>query len=474
MKNLANGTEKKTEIFFIGIIMIMIAITIMRISLTDDNYFMLANWREVLKNGFYTKDPLSIHHTYRASVEKWLSCALLYYLYNAFGMTGIYAVMAIMTLIIAYLVYTLCFYTSRNKTISAIFTTIMFAMGSVSLSVRPQTVTIIFLLIETLCLEHYARENQLKCLLILPMLSWLEMQFHSTIWPCFFIIMLPYLCDISVRDKKIYIDRKKTGFLLLNGLACFGTLFINPYGAWSVWYIFRSYGNKYMESQIAELHKPEMFGNSYMIVWVAVLIIALIFGNKKMPTRYWLLMLGLFCFMWTANRNEIFFDFIGAFPLCYMLREKKITLKYNLIPCLPVIVLGVFPLIIGTTTNVKEEADMHYVETLDKLAKNYGVNGEDIFCDFNAGSYAEYLGYHPYIDSRAEVFTKKINGREELWKEYTDMVKGSLYYKDFVDKYDFKYLVVDKSMEPSLYNGLIHNHNYQKLFQYKEYVVFES
>lgn len=468
MHSFIKGTEKRTTIFFVGIIAILIAATVMRATFYSDNYFMLANWREVLKNGFYTTDQLSMHNTYRASVEKWLSCAILYYLYNYTGMAGIYIVMIISGCLIAYLMYKLCFYTSENRMMSLLFTCVMYFMGIWFFTVRPQTLTTIILLIETLCLEHYARENNTKYLFIMPILSWLEMQLHSTIWPCFFLVMLPYIFDITVEGRKIRVNKKKTLRLMLCGSACFGSLFINPYGAWSVFYIFRSYNNPYMNACIGELAKPTVIEDG-MFIWVLILVFALVVGNKKMPFRYWLLCLGFFFFMFTALRNEIFFATIGAFPLCYMLRDKHVTLRYNLIPCLLIIAIGVLS---SDVVNTKTGHDRDYIPVLDKLASEYGVHGEDVFCDADTGSYAEYIGYHPYIDSRAEIFIKKVNGEEELYKEYYEMMVGIEYYKDFVNKYNFKYLIARKNTTPTLYNELFHDNDYKVLFTYNEFAVF--
>lgn len=471
MSDLIKGSKKRTDIFLISVILILVVLFITKIQLINDDYYMMANWREVLKNGFYTKDALSMHHTYRASVEKWLSCALLYYIYHAWHITGIYIVMSGIICLIAFLIYRVYFYTSGNQFLALSFTIIVLTMSQLFFQVRPQVVTCVILLLEVLCLEHFLKDGKRKYLFILPVLSWLEMQFHSTIWPCFFMVLVTYLLDFRVNQKRIGIDKSKTKALAISSLACFGSLFLNPYGAWSVWYIFLSYGNKYMNEMIAELAQPNLF-QSGIWVWGVVIVIAFLTGNKKMPTRYWLLFIGFFLFMWTAKRNAIFFDIIGAFPLCHMLREKKIDFEYNLVPLVPLLAaLLLFPAIM-TPHGPAQESIANYIEVIDKLADEYEVHGEDVFCDYNTGSYAEYVGYHPYFDSRAEIFTKRVNGQEELWKEYADMTNGSLYYKDFVNKYHFAYLIVDARCTPGLYNGLLHDDSYQTLFTYKDYAVF--
>ena len=131
----------------------------------------------------------------------------------------------------------------------------------------------------------------------------------------------------------------------------------------------------------------------------------------------------------------------------------------NLIPVLPIILCGA----VASSYSTKED-DYIYKETLRRLASEYGVNGENIYCNFNCGSYADWAGYHPYIDGRAEVYLKKVNGVEDSFKEEMDLQKGKIWYKDFLDKYDFDYLIVEKDYEPAFYNNLLHDSAYKVLF----------
>jgi hypothetical protein len=45
-----------------------------------------------------------------------------------------------------------------------------------------------------------------------------------------------------------------------------------------------------------------------------------------------------------------------------------------------------------------------------------------------------------------------------------DLRRGTIWYKDFLDKYDFTYLIVEKDYEPAFYNNMLHDSNYMALF----------
>ena len=97
-----------------------------------------------------------------------------------------------------------------------------------------------------------------------------------------------------------------------------------------------------------------------------------------------------------------------------------------------------------------------------------------MYSGFENGPYLEYCGLHPYIDCRAELFTKSINGAYDYIREHNDLREGSLYYKDFLNNYKFNYLVLDRTetlFESKLsYDKdyeLIYESDYNKLYKLK-------
>ena len=469
-KKLLQSSERRTALFLIGLIVMIAVACAATAEMSVDNFFMIANWRAFQRHGFYITDPLSMHHTFRCSLEKWLSCALVYGIYETAGLAGMRVMLFVLTVLIAFLQYRLCCYTSGNRDMSLVFTVFMIGTMTPFLQFRPQVFTIVILLLETLCLEHWIRERRVRYLIVLPLLSFLEMQFHSTIWPCFFMVFAAYLADTELVSGRPEFHFKDKLPMAAAAAACFGTLFCNPYGAWSVFYIFRSYGDADMNSCIMELARPT-YMDVTMLIWLVLMVLALLFGNRKMPLRYLLLFIGFFAFSCTAVRNEIFLCALAGFVPCFLLREKKLHFGINLMLLLPLLLI-VF--CAGSEQSRGKEPDE--LETMTSLfdeLKDHGIaDGSDIYCDFNTGSYAEYFGFHPYIDGRAEVFLKKVNGEQDLFSEYVRHGNGEIYYRDFLDRYDFACLVVNSDMEPAFYQELLHAPEIEVLFTNREYTVF--
>ena len=85
-----------------------------------------------------------------------------------------------------------------------------------------------------------------------------------------------------------------------------------------------------------------------------------------------------------------------------------------------------------------------------------------IYTNYNTGGYLEYLGYRCYLDSRAEVFLKANNKKEDILEEYYKLQTNDLNIDSFLKKYNFDYLVVSKK-DVLFYH--MDNKNYKEVYQ---------
>ena len=99
------------------------------------------------------------------------------------------------------------------------------------------------------------------------------------------------------------------------------------------------------------------------------------------------------------------------------------------------------------------------VDILDK--ENVDKENAKIYSGFDDGGYLEYRGYKAYMDPRMEVFIKANNGKEDIFKEWYNLRNGDIKKRDFLDKYEFDYLVTiesEKLYEPE-------NDKYEMIFE---------
>ena len=99
---------------------------------------------------------------------------------------------------------------------------------------------------------------------------------------------------------------------------------------------------------------------------------------------------------------------------------------------------------------------------IDKLLDNNKPQDIVLYTNFINGSYAEYRGIKPYIDSRSEIFLKANNKKEDILKEYYYLYKGYIYYKDFMNKYNFSHVLVQES--DTFFNQIIKDNDYKLIY----------
>lgn len=116
-------------------------------------------------------------------------------------------------------------------------------------------------------------------------------------------------------------------------------------------------------------------------------------------------------------------------------------------------------------------SDSFFIEDgVDYLLKNYDKNNIVLYADFNIGSYCEYRGLHPYIDSRAEVYFKSVNKKYDYFSEYYLMSNGLSDYKEFLNRYNFSHLIVENSER--LYTYLLSDCDYEMVYSKDKYSIF--
>ncbi len=67
-----------------------------------------------------------------------------------------------------------------------------------------------------------------------------------------------------------------------------------------------------------------------------------------------------------------------------------------------------------------------------------------MFNSFNSGPYLEYNGIKTFIDARAELYFEKNNHEADYFKDLYEFEAGTLYYKDFIEKYGFTHMIIQQ------------------------------
>lgn len=476
----------------------LISIILIKQEIDNDFYFLYPTGEYILSNGFPVKDILSMHSNMDIIVQQWLSTVIYYFVYSNFGKAGTIALVYLCYIAIYFLMNKLCrIYTDGNILLSTIcsFAACVY-IAMLFMPTRPQIFTYIIVLVELILLEKYVKTGKTINLIFIPALSVCLINLHCSMWIMLFIFMAPYFVNAIPFKVKSFIQTPccKLLPLIITAVASVAAAFINPYGYKALLYVFTSVGFKEINSLINEMEAisiSETAGILFFIYIAATIVLAFIFKREKYDSRFILLYAGTAVLGLTSYKSVAYFLLVGMPAFSYFLKDLSLNLKITenkeksksnrkiLILCLLIaisllgLVLAVFNApdsnenelnTVNNASTAKASSGINY-SSLDNIIDILDKEDEQIilYAGFNNGSYLEFNGYHPYIDGRAELYLDVNNNEFNYIEEYGNLRSAKIYYKDFVNKYKFNYLIVSQG-ERYLYTSLLHDDDYEIIY----------
>jgi len=433
-------------------------------TMDNDSWYVLAEGREIVENGIYFEDQLSMHEGLAVTVQNYGFAAIFYLIYNAFGPVGIYAGLLILNLVLVFLIYKICMLISdKNMNLSlilAVLTDLLLARWF--LVTRAQMVSYVIIMLVIYLLELYIKNKQIKYLWWIPALALLQINLHASLWPMILLVIGTYLFGRGY----------KKGPLILTALGSFLVGFLNPYGFKMMTFILTSYGVPEANRTIIELNPfdlSDVFSIVLYLVIVGVLILYIFGKNKNIRVRYLLLLFGFLALGLNTVKGMSHLILVLLFPLALMYKDLKIwgSRKIHLMVGSWAGILAVCLILVVAIDRVPKMLDgpnETIIAAIDAIDKEVGEDDKKdlkVYAYFDDGGYVEYRGYKSYIDPRMEVFLKSNNGKEDIFKEWYELENGEIKEADFLAKYDFDYLLVEEGKE--LYD--LENEGYEMIFE---------
>ena len=450
-----------------------------------DIWFLLSHGRYVLNHGFPHVEFLTMHEGLHFVMQQWLSSILFYVIYKHFGVIGIYFLVWFFFAIIMYLVYKLCMKVCGDIYLSCVFSTITLSLLARNfITCRPNTISIIIFLVLLIIMEGFYQKKSKK-IYLLVLLSLLEINLHAAMWPILFILLLPFLADYFIK----YLKKKDKTFItiLFVMLLMFLVGFINPYGWEAMTYSIRSYGVSEINDFVWEMRALN-FGSQYdyvrhfsLLVYIVIVGVSVILIKSRKKVDYYILFLifGTYLMALMNIRNVMMF-LICSLPFCtkyipaktkYSNANSKIYNCFYLVLMCSIIMFG-FACKDHYILQDEKSGQKEILQYLDKQKKNGNIG--NIYASSFFGGYFSFHGYKNYIDSRAEVFLKRNNHKEDIYKEYYLEMYEELSYSDFLNRYKFKYLVVAEDEYLLKYLQSSENTQYKYVFNSKKLYLFEK
>ena len=482
---------KKIKFSKLQYILVLFSISIIvffshHLNFDNDFWFTIAQGRYIVKNGFPHTVLFTIYDNFDFVYQSWMSGVLFYKVYSLFGNYGIVGLVLIIDFLITFFYFKLCMKVSSKFELSILLTIIFISIMNVFFIVtRPQIFTSLNLIVLLYLMESYIKDNNYKWLIPLPFIALLQINIHGIFFFMLLIFMLPYVVNsFKFKIGPISSSGYKLKPILITMILMILVAFINPYGIKTILYVFTSYGNSTLNSLISEMHSIDFHNMMGKLFYALLFIIYLIYffnKTKKIPVRYILLLFGTTYLALDAVRSFSLFLIASIFPISYLFKEqvppfndkiKNYSLNRKIVHYTINIIVFVLSITITFIVSPKNFTNVSE-KPVQYLLTNYDKEQIRLYTYFDDGGYTEYMGIKSSMDPRAELFLKTTNHKQDVLLEYFKLEQGIIYYKDYLDKYNFTHLLINK--KDKMYYLLKHDsHNYKLVKDYKKYQIYEK
>ncbi len=450
-----------------------------------DIWFILNVGRYIYANGFPHTEIFTMHEGLNYVVQQWAYAVVVWPVFKWIGPLGIFIINQIMNVILYFLLYKLCMVVSdKNKKLSLIFSTLIFSLLAYSsfITLRPHMITYICLVSTLIIWEKYIKNGNWKILLLLPLVSIINSNFHAAMWWMIIIYSLPFIAEVFIRqvikkEKKLNVDVRIMIIILCITFMC-GC--INPYGIDAITYLTKT-GNPYVSGFISEMHSTTIFSKIGIIIILTISIYIIYIANVKkndFKIRHFFLLIGSTILGFSALKCGALFILGALYPLCYYCRKlkfgkdisfRKQSLLYKIIYIVFIVFMCIF-IILWSPHRLSFKERIYNSDRLIELKEKIGTENVTLYINYNRGSFAEYIGFKCYIDSRAEVFYKSMNEKADIFNEYYELQNGMMDVNEFLDKYKFTHLYIDFNDYIFMFRDL---DNYHIIDERGDYRIYE-
>ena len=433
----------------------------------NDMWWMMATGREILKNHAVPKtNPFSIIPNIKMIVQQPLLAITNYTLYTKLGEFGLFLFATFFYITNIILLY---IYTKENENFKLnnheyLLSEILILLSgiflfSTYLNTRSTQITITILLIEQIVIKKFKKSGNKKLLWIIPILTLIEANIHSSFFWFLYIMALPHIVPGLWEKKKLILQQKQISFPIIKALLVgFFTGLCNPNGIYNLCYIFTANLNAEIFQNIKELQKPSI--NSIYGIAIIILFLFLIFyfikncKRKTIKADVIYTCLGVLLLSSYCIRNTWFlvFGYAILFPefktkpvfiKTYSDTRNKIAYYLNIFLFCNLWILMYHSMPEDNQTNTYP----YIAETLTQEKEEGPVT---LFTTFANGGYFEWEGFRVFIDARPELYSEYYHPeKRNICEDYLDIIHRRNNYKLLLEEYDFTHFVIEKDSDLS-------------------------
>jgi len=452
-KSVIENNKNRVQFLIFFVIFIYLIICAIQ-PVTTDFMHLYNSGKEIVetKNLIYYNNDFVLSG-YKVVIQQWLYDIFLY-LFAQIGYIGTVIFIFIQEVFLFYSYYKLCRELKCSEIESLVVCLFGLLMFYSYLNLRPQMITIILLTWSIIFIERSNNTNNTKWLYLLPLLTWVEVNVHSTCVLFHIAILLPYMVPFI---RKFNVKIKQSNLFIVTLLDII-FMFINPYGIKAITCVFATYNDLTWVGELRTHH---------ILLYSLIFLMSIIglYKFKCLTNVNLYLSMGMFIVFFKSYRNVMFLSLAMVYSYAMIFYNAKIEsmiclilnkLMYNVI----LVLCSILLLINFCMSYDYFENNSNIVDSLmdvnigcSKPAIDYIKQNEadfkdvKVLTDFDIGAYFIYNDIHKiYMQGKAEVYAKGVNEVENVLVEYRNIFFGRVEkeeFENFLNKYNFDYVCLE-------------------------------
>jgi hypothetical protein len=365
------------------------------------------------------------------------------------------------------------------------------------LAARSHILSFLIFTLELYSLEKIFKMDKKQYFVVLLLLALLLVNVHSTVFPLFFVLMLPYLAEaffyqmdkykIIKIDKFYYSENKNIKLVLIAIFLCSLIGLLTPIfgSAYTTMFLtLKGVGQLF----IREMQSVNLLEEFPFLFLVTLTLSIMIFTKTKVSLKDFLFVLGFTILSLIAYRSLYFMYLFGVisvfniftdFVKTYIKEKNVLDLVHKIETSKTFICLTVFLVLLFCASKFSTRLLEKYVNETKYPVKatqwildNINYQDSRIWTHYNFGSYLEFKGIKVFLDSRSELFSKEMNKNTTILEDWYNVTHGIKNYKDTFEKYNITHALLYNDEIIALYIDL--DNDYSLIYKDDYFSIYEK
>jgi len=449
------------------------------------------------------KDHFSWIENLPYTYPHWAYDAFLGYLYNIGGLSAVCISTIVLACILGIILYFVNISLSKNYVISILVTLlILYLLKREFITARAQLVTYSLFVLEYYFIEKFLQTKKWRFAVGLPIIAVLIANIHIAVFPFFFALFLPYFAEYLIAilgetkrigqlsylfkdfDKFTAVKERSVVPLMIVATICLFSGLLTPLGWAPYTYLYDTITGPSL--QYINEHQPlTPIKSTRALLLFLIFFMFFIMTNIKIRLKDGFMVAGLIILTMIGTRHLALLSVVGMTVFSVMATDyldKEKNTAFEVVQKFLLTLWGKIALIVmviaATVYWTLPKLDQNFfssvtypIDVCDYIEKNIPIDSMKIFNDYNNGSYLIFREIPVFVDSRADLYTEKFNGKHDYLSDYIDISRIKVHYNEKFNEYGITHALINK--KTPLGTVIADDRRYKELFSDDNFALYE-